>query len=283
MIDEFHYRIDWRSAVAHPGSHPSGHWGGGQEFVGHGEFLACPDPRQIDLRASLRDPAERLLVRRFRQRSAVPVFVLADVSASMSFVGATEKMETVARFSAAAAQSAYRSGDPFGFLAADEVVRGDLYLPLRLHRAAAPGLYQALRAFRPSGGSASGLSQAFAHLGRRRALVFLLSDFHEPFSRLESLLASLARHDLVPVVIWDPAEYQSLPRFGLAEIVDPETGQRRRLFMRAALRDRIRRVFEERRIALGRLFSRSGRAPLFLDRGFDADVVTRYFYAGTAP
>jgi uncharacterized protein (DUF58 family) len=280
LISEFHYSVSWRAPGAHPGAHRSAQSGGCYEFAGHVPFTARPDPRHLDLRASLTDPFGQLLVRSFRQRSAIPVFVVADLSASLGFRGTASKRDTLAAFTAAAAYSAYRSGDPFGFVACDQAIRWDLLLPPRFHKGAAPELYERLSALTPAGRSAEGLHQAAAHLGRSRALVFLVSDFHFPPERVEALLSSLIRHDVVPVVLWDRAEYERLPAFGLVYVEDPETGERRRLFMRPSLREKFRAAFAARREALVRLCAQRGREPFFMVDGFDADDLTRYFYSG---
>lgn len=280
MIPEFHYAVGWRAPGAQPGSHRGAQLGGGHEFAGHVPFIANPDPRHLDLRASLNDPFGQPMVRRFRQRCAIPVFVLADLSASLGFHGTASKLETLATFTAACAWSAYRSGDTFGFIGGDETIRWELFLPLRLHKGAAPELYERLRHWSPQGRSAEGLHQAAPHLGRQRALVFLVSDFHLPPERIGSLLDSLVRHDVVPVVLWDSAEYERLPPWGLVHVEDAETGERRRLFMRPKLREKFRLAFERRRAELVQLCSRRGRAPFFAVDRFDADALTRYFLSG---
>jgi uncharacterized protein (DUF58 family) len=117
LIAEFHYTVKWRASSPHPGAHHSSQLGGGYEFAGQVPFAASPNPRNLDIGASLKDPFGQLAVRTFRQRSSIPVFVLADVSASMGFEGATRKIETLARFSAATAWSVFRHGDRFGFIA----------------------------------------------------------------------------------------------------------------------------------------------------------------------
>jgi uncharacterized protein (DUF58 family) len=277
LIPEFHYAVGWRAPGAHPGSHRSGQLGGGYEFAGHVPFVANPDPRNLDLRASLNDPFGQLMVRTFRQRSAIPVYVVADLSASLSFRGTASKLDNLALFTASAAYSAYRSGDTFGFIGCDEAIRWDLVLPPRFHKGAAPELYERLRAVEPAGRSAEALSQAAPQLGRQRALVFLVSDFHFSLDWLSGLLDSLVRHDVVPVVLWDTAEFERLPAWGLAYVEDAETGERRRLFMRPALREKFRRAFAERREALVRLCTERGRAPFFVVDRFDADALTRYF------
>ncbi|MGH8564268.1 MAG: DUF58 domain-containing protein [Gammaproteobacteria bacterium] len=82
--------------------------------------MRYPDPRRVDLRTTLYDPMGEVYVRVFHQRSTVPVYVIADVSASMGF---REKMAVLADFTVATAASAYRTGDPFGLVACDTRVR----------------------------------------------------------------------------------------------------------------------------------------------------------------
>lgn len=280
MIEEFHYTIPWRAASPHPGAHASRQLGGGDEFAGLVPFASSPNARQIDIRASLSDPFGQLAVRTFRQRSNIPVVVLADLSASMGYRGTGSKPELVARFAASAAWSAYRHGDRFGFIGGDERVREELLIPTRLHKGGTPELYEQLLAFPRAGRGITGLMAAAERLGRQRTLVFLVSDCHYPLEQLEALLATLTRHDVVPVVVWDSAEYEQLPAFGLVLIEDPETGQQRRLFMRPYLRERFRAGFAQRRDALAQLFRQHGRSPFFLIDRFDADALTRYFLSG---
>ncbi|HYE34607.1 DUF58 domain-containing protein [Methylocaldum sp.] len=278
MIPEFHYQVDWRSPGVHPGPHRSAQYGGGYEFAGHVPLTANPDPRNLDIRATLHDPFGQLMVRTFRQRSAIPVYVVADLSASMGFRGTTSKIELLAGFIASVAYAAYRTGDSFGFIGCDSTIRWDFFLPLRWHKGAVPELLQGLQNLRPEGKSAAGLDKVAPYLGKQRALVFLVSDFHFALDRLDALLNTLVRHDVVPVVLWDSAEYERLPSWGLVHFVDPETGVRRRLFMRPALRDKIRASFAKRRDDLGELCTLYGREPFFLIDRFDPDALTRYFY-----
>jgi uncharacterized protein (DUF58 family) len=239
-------------------------------------FAGQADARHLDVRAMLADPFGQLMVKSFRQRAAVPVWVLADVSASMGFGG---KLTRLAEFADAAAWSAWRTGDPFGCFVCDGAIRWDLSLPLRWHKGLAEGGWNArIEQFRPDAGRHEGLLEAAWQLGRRRSLVFLLSDFHWPEAELATLFDALAGHDVVPVVVWDEAEYAKLPGFGLAELLDPETGLRRRLFLRPALREKIAQCYAQRREQLTGLCSAQGRLPFFLSDRFDPEAMTRYFY-----
>lgn len=277
-MEEFHYRIGWRTRAAHPGHHGSLQGGGGSEFCGHEPFECQPDPRNLDLRATLSDPLGRLMVKSFRQHSAIPVYLVADLSASMGFTGITRKAELLAVFASAAAYSAYRTGDPFGFLGCGEDILWNLALPLRWHKGLAARIETALRAFAPVAPNARALIDAAPHLGSRRALVFLASDYHFPLPEIENVLNAYVQHDVVPVVLWDSGEYERLPSFGLAEFRDPETGARRRLLLRPSLRQSIRQRFAERRQRITELCRPFGRPPFFLVDRFDPDAMTDYFF-----
>ena len=132
---EFHYRLPGRVSGQRPGSHPGSSVGSGQEFVTHTSLFNRPDPRRLDLRASLRTLNEDWLVRVNRQRAGVAVRALVDVSASMSFGGQRPKLHVVADFLEALGLSAFRVGDAVGMMAFDEVERSDLFMPARVSRA----------------------------------------------------------------------------------------------------------------------------------------------------
>ena len=62
-------------------------------------------------------------------------------------------------------------------------------------------------------------------------------------------------HDVVPVPLWQPAEFVLSARRGLALAIDPESGQRRWLWWRPALRERWQAAHAARRAALEQLFA----------------------------
>jgi uncharacterized protein (DUF58 family) len=247
------------------------------EFRGHAGLLAAPDPRRFDIAASLRDPFNQVMVRVYTQRAAVPVRVLADVSASMAFSGRCSKMDLVADFTESLALSAYRNGDPLAFTGCDSAIRDDLKLPLTRSRVAGGLMAAKLRKLTPTGGNSRGLIQAVEQIPPTRALVFLISDFHFPIPMLETLLRDLGLHTVVPVVVWDSAEAVA-PRYGMARIYDPETGAERILLLRPVLARRLRQSIAARAQALTACCARFGVGPLFIRDRFEADAVTRYFY-----
>ena len=280
-MQEFHYKVGWRARGQRQGFHASASQGSGMEFVGHAPLAGYGDPRRIDIRASLANPTGDWLVRLHRTRAALPVCVVLDLSASMGFAGVRRKLDVVRQFVASAGFSARRTGDAFGLIAADDSIREQVWLPLTHARSAAQTALARLEGVAASHGSA-GLLEALHWLPRNRALVFLVSDFHFPLDMLAQLLDGLAHHGVVPVVVWDDAEARRLPGFGLVELADPETGQRRTVLMRASLRRRWIEAVAQRRGALRDCFIAHRTRPFFVDGDFDADSLTRYFLGDDA-
>ena len=281
-MQEFRYEISWPATGNRPGHHRSGRLGAGFEFRNHAPLVAHPDPRRLDLHASLKDPFGGSIVRVFRQRSAITVYILADLSASMGFIGTHAKLDVLADFSGAAAYSAYRTGDAFGFIGADGAVLERMWLAPSRSKGMASLIAERLRRFVPAANSATGLLAAAQMLGRHRALVFLASDFHFPLGELQALLSTLSPHHVVPVVLWDRAEYTVLPKWGIGMLMDSETGQRRTVFLRPSLHQRLLQAYRDRQSALRDVFLRYGRRPLELLDEFVADQVTEYFLAAHA-
>ncbi len=278
-VRELHYRVGAPALGHHPGHHRSTRGESGFEFRGHASLFDVPDPRRLDLHASLRDPFGGWIVRVHSQRMAVPVAMVADLSASMGFAGARRKLDVVADFVDSLAWSAWRTGDSFGFVGCDSAVRAELLLPPTRARGAGSALAAALRAMQLEGRSARALLDAHRYLGRQRALVFLVSDFHLPLPEIEAVLASMAHHELVPVLVWDAIEFGLTARHGLAQVVDPESGRRRLVWWRPALRARWLAARQQRLDALLRLFRAQRLRPLVIEAGFDADAVTRHFHS----
>ena len=278
-IPELHYRISGAARGAFAGRHRSRQGDGGFEFRGHADLFDAPDARRLDLHASLRDPFGRWLVRLNSQRMAIPVAVVADLSASMGFEGAQRKQAVLADLVESLAWSAWRGGDSFGFVGCDSALRPELLLPQTRARGAGMALAERLRSLSLTGRSAAGLLQAHSHLPRRRGLVFLVSDFHLPLPEVAAVLASLAAHELLPVVLWQAQEFGPGVERGLVDAVDPESGRRQWLWWRPALRQRWQAARQQRRTELLQLFRAHRLAPLFIEGAFDAEAVTRHFLA----
>ncbi|MBG0810105.1 DUF58 domain-containing protein [Methylosinus sp. H3A] len=270
------YRPRGRVSNGSIGAHGGVDVGGIGVFRDHARFIQFPDARRIDIRATMRDPIGETHVRRFEQRNSIDVYALVDLSASMGFHGAARRLDIVADLCAALAFSATRIGDRFGLVACDETLRGDLLLPATRARGAAMEAAERMRGAQPRGASAQGLTEAAGLIAGRRKLVLLVSDFRWPAGFAARLFGMLAQHDLAPILIGDSAEERDLPRFGLVELDDLESGARRLVLMRPGLRRRWIAREAERRDALRRLALAHGRPPFVISDAFDADALSRH-------
>jgi uncharacterized protein (DUF58 family) len=286
---EFRYRLPRRAGGQRPGTHRGTALGTGLEFLRHARLFDRPDPRRLDLRASLSDLHGDWLVRVNRQRAAVTVRLLADVSASMRF-GTPSKLELVADFALALGHSSFRVGDPLGLLAFGARLREDLHLPPWRGRGVGEAMAGLLRGCasgiadrRPTdahGAGIGGLRAAATQVGGRPGLVFLASDFHWPLAHLGTVLDTLAPAHVVPIVVWDAAELRPPARDGLALLADAETGARRTLWLRPRLRVRWADAVAARRAELLAIFAARGLRAFWLQGRFDAQALTAWFEDG---
>lgn len=317
---EFHYRLAGRISGQRPGSHPGSSVGAGQEFVAHRNLYDYPDPRRLDLRASLRTLQGEWLVRVNRQRTGTTVRALVDVSASMSFGASRPKLHVVADLIEALGVSAFRVGDAVGMLAFDTVERTELFMPARASRGMGTIMAAALREWRPhpqrGGGSSpspggpqlriggsqhdrpgiphaprsshglpdpfDGLEDCASRLAGQQALVFLISDFHWPLSPLNTALDLMSHATVIPIVVWDPAETHPPTEGGLASLSDLESNSRRTLWLRPKLRDDWQHSVERRRAEIDEFFHARTLRPFYLEGAFDADALSRYFFEADA-
>lgn len=284
-VGEFHYRLRAPVGGYRPGSHPGTALGSGHEFAAHVRLLDNPDPRRIDIRASLRNVRREWLTQVYRQRAAISVYAVVDVSESMLFGASRPKLDIATDFVESLGFSAYRAGDPVGLMGFDTRERADLFVPARHSRGAGLVMGDRLRAA-PSNTAPSrakgrspglALGETVQKLAGKRALVFLVSDFHWPLTELGDSLDALAEASIIPVVVWDSAEVQPPDDNGLLRVRDLESGDRRSLWMSPASRERWRSAVAERRAALEATFSGRGMRPFYVQDAFLPEQLSRYF------
>jgi uncharacterized protein (DUF58 family) len=237
-----------------------------------------PDPRRLDLRASLRNIQQEWLVRVNRQQASIPVHTVVDVSASMSFGSPRSKLDVAAEFVEALGRSTFRVGDALGMLAFDSRERTDLFVPAMVSRGMGETMATLLRNSRGAAGDGGGLQDAIQHLAGRRGLVFLVSDFHWPLAALSAALDSLVQSFVVPIVIWDGAETQPPAHDGLAQLRDVESGTQRTLWMRPSMREKWRESAAARRAEVNQTFAARGMRPFYVTGHFNSEAMSQYFF-----
>lgn len=224
-------RTSHRVSEALAGQYHAVFRGQGIEFEEVRPYQVGDDVRLIDWNVSARfgEPYIKL----FREERELAVMLVVDLSESLLF-GSREqsKRELVTEMAATIAYSAVRNGDKVGLMIATDGAERTI-LPRKGSRQILRVIRELL-AFEPTR-SSTNLAAALEELERvqrRRAVVFVISDFIEPSAehsggdqRLEQVLRRLRRrHDLIPVVVGDPRE-RELPNVGLLELRDLETGR----------------------------------------------------------
>ncbi|WP_438392894.1 DUF58 domain-containing protein [Caballeronia sp. DA-9] len=284
-MPEFHYRLPMRAGGSRPGSHPGSSFGAGQAFAMHARLFDHPDPRRMDLRASMRAIPAEWLVRVHLQRVAVPVYVVIDVSASMHFGLLKTKLDVAADFVEALGYSAFRAGDQVGMLAFDATEREELYSPARYGQGVGDVLASLLReAARMPGvaGGIDGLEKSVAKLAGRQGIIFIVSDFHWPLTRLPKVLDTLTHAYVIPMIVWDRAETEPPGHGSLLSVDDAETGDRRTLWLREKTRQDWRAGVLRRRAEINSLFDKRGLRPFYIEGAFSAEALSRYFLEAAA-
>lgn len=279
---EFHYRLPHRIGGSRPGSHPGTSLGAGQEFVSHVRLFDRPDPRRLDLRASLRSLDGDWLVRINRQRASTPVQVIVDVSSSMRFGSIRTKLDVAADFVESLGRSAFRMGDALGMRAFDSRERVELFMPALMNRGAGSVMAAMLRQWQTRPGSIAGLLEAAAPLAGRQGLIFLVSDFHWPLDRLNEALDLLGNAWLVPMIVWDPAETEPPAQDAIAALTDAESGVRRTLWLGAKVRGQWRAAVARRKAELDRIFIARNIRPFYAQGEFDGEAMSQYFFEAAA-
>lgn len=239
-------------------------------------FERDPDGRRIDLRASARDPLGRLFVRRLEPKNIVTVEIAVDLSGSMGFEGQVSRQAIVREAVQCLIASARAYRDPVGLTLCTGRDRASPNLRASLRRSLPSEAEALLAATHPSGASISSLEALPSRFGNRPRLIFLISDFLLPEPVLDRLLQGLARHQVVALRIEDSLETGALPRWGLTELDDLETGRRRLIFLRPALRRRWEQATAERLRRQQRLFANHGRGLFRIVDHFDPEALARH-------
>lgn len=151
------------------------------------------------------------------------VLLAVDVSGSVEYGSLDRrKQDVAAEVAGLLAFSAIRNNDKVGL--AMFSVEVEKYIPPERGRRQGLRLIREMLHYRPRG-RGTNIAEALEFISRvltRRAIIFLISDFHdEAYQRAMSVAAR--RHDLIAVRLIDPRE-RDIPPAGLVELIDSEAG-----------------------------------------------------------
>lgn len=280
-IRRIHIRTSHIANDFFAGHYHSAFKGQGMEFEEVREYQPGDEIRRIDWNVTARQG--RPFVKRFREERELTVMLLVDVSGSQEFgtVGQL-KRELAAELGATLAFSAIKNNDKVGFIGFSD----------RIERYVKPdkGTRHVLRVIRElltlkatgRGTDIAGALDYFHRVSRRRAVVFLISDFQdEGYERKLQIVRR--RHDLIPIAVSDPREFD-IPKVRFIDMVDSETGDLvtvdtssaafRREYRRRALVDAAARKREFRKIKADSIDLSTGQSFI--------EPLTRFFRAREA-
>ena len=198
--------------------------GNGMDLADLREYQMHDDVRHIDWNVTAR--LSQPHVRVFTEDREMSAWFLLDLSASLDFGSHLQRKKDLSRdFVAVLARMLTREGNRVGALLYGSGV--DTRVPARSGRPQVLQLLHRLQHRPPHAGTATRLHELLetaAHQLKRRATVFVVSDFiSEP--GWEKPLGQLARrHEVVVVRLLDPLELE-LPNLGLIPMRDAESGE----------------------------------------------------------
>jgi len=283
----FFYRLPGYSGNTRPGAHRSTSRGAGMNFISHARLIDQPDPRRLDLRASIGSLSREWLVRVNQQRVAIMITVIVDVSVGMHFRGVYKKLDVAADFIEALGHSAAAMGDSLGLFAFDYQRRVDLSVPARFGRAVGRNLAQSVRDTRTSeitrrSGEKSdirtnALAECINLSATNSSLVFILSDYHWALSGLAATLDPMANVQVVPIVLWDPVETRPPAGRRLLSAQLSGTKQSRHVWLTSRVRRQWLQNVEHRKQEITDVFASRDIEPFIITDGFDAEAMSQYF------
>ena len=196
--------------------------GRGMNFAEVREYQYGDDIRSIDWNVTAR--TGHPFVKVFEEERELTVMLVVDVSASGDF-GTHERMkgEVAVEICALLAFSAIKNNDKVGLIIFSD--RIEKFVPPRKGRSHVLRVLRELFYHRPEGRGTDIRSalEYLTHVIKRRAVVFLVSDFKAPAFE-KALSVAGRRHDLIAVHMGDRRE-RVLPPLGYMEFEDAETGE----------------------------------------------------------
>lgn len=196
--------------------------GRGMEFAEVREYQMGDDIRTIDWNVTARQGHPYVKV--FEEERELTVMLLVDVSSSGEF-GTFEQMkgEIAAEICALLAFSAIKNNDKVGLIIFSDKV--EKFVSPKKGKSHVLRVIREILFHEPQG-TQTNIADALQFLSRvtrRRAVVFLVSDFMSSGYE-KALQIANKRHDIVSITITDPRELE-LPNVGFIELEDAETGE----------------------------------------------------------
>ena len=250
--------------------------GRGMSFAEVREYQYGDDIRGIDWNVTARTGSPHVKI--FEEERELTLMLVVDVSASSQFgTRGRMKCELAAELCGVLAFSAIKNNDKVGLILFSD--RIEKFVPPRKGRRHALRVLRELL-YHPAEGKGTDIAGALEYLARvtrRRAVVFLVSDFMAG-EYGQALSVAARRHDLVAVRVGDRRE-EDIPPMGFVEFEDPETGERTVVNTSGrAFRERFREIRYRCRARADELFKRGRIDSIDVTTGVPYDRALRCFF-----
>lgn len=267
------------------GAYHSQFKGRGMDFEELREYIPGDDVRSIDWNVTAR--MRRPFVKNFREERELTTYLVVDISGSESFGSKHQtKREFAAEIAATLAVSALRNGDKVGLLLFTDAI--ELFIKPKKGRRHLLRVIRELLAFEPQRRATDiqGALGFLNHVAKRRAIVFLITDFLHSFGReaasgrdlFDEIGQTNVRHDLVALHLHDPRE-TVLPDAGVLTLEDSETGRIHTLdSARASVREAFDAQAKKQLLDLDRALAETGVDTLRLQAGEDFPARLQRFF-----
>ncbi len=197
--------------------------GRGMTFSEVRQYQFGDDVRAIDWNVTARYNEPYIKV--FEEERELTMMLMVDVSGSESFGTQNSfKKDIVTEIAATMAFSATQNNDKIGLiLFSDEI---ELFIPPKKGRSHVLRIIRELIEFKPKSHKTD-LSQALKFLSgviKKKAIVFVISDFMTDTNYERTLKIAGKKHDLTGIRVYDARE-EKMTNIGMVNMLDAETGE----------------------------------------------------------
>ena len=197
--------------------------GRGMTFSEVRQYQYGDDIRAIDWNVTARYNEAHVKV--FEEERELTMMLMVDISGSESFGTKNQlKSEIVTEIAATMAFSATQNNDKIGLILFSDAI--ELYIPPKKGKSHVLRIIRELIEFKPKSNKTD-LSQALKFLSgtqKKKAIVFLISDFIVEDDYEKTLKIASKKHDITGVRVYDIRE-EKMPNIGIVEMEDAESGE----------------------------------------------------------
>lgn len=204
------------------GNYHSLYKGQGIEFSELREYKSGDDIRSIDWNVTAR--YNQPYVKEFVEERSLEVYFILDVSNSGDFGNRVSKKRKALEIVASLMMAALRNNDNIGIFLFTEKI--EKFVPARRGKRYVFQILNSIITFQPKS-SMTSLTTTLVQVAKilkKRSILFIISDFFDTNDYSKALKILRVKHDVILLRILDLRE-QEIPKVGLIELEDKETGE----------------------------------------------------------